>query len=219
MTSRAAATALAVVLVAPACGRDEPRTITAAEVMGALESRGPARVRQVTRIVLGGSPQMSATAAGVVDAAADRAAVTVTYDAGGHELGFVDGEEVADGDTLYLRRPGGRWFHTTAERGGANPLVQVRALRALRSFTRTGHGGEVGGVPTDRYLGESEPSLRTLEVWVTREGLPMRLVVEYVPGTSYTLDLGAHGSAAPVRVPTRSTRVADITALFEAARR
>lgn len=218
MTFRTLPAVALLLLAAPACDPDPPAmpTHTAAEVWAKARAAGTARVGVVVAVSGTGTAALRATGSGVVDLAQGRSAVRVDYDKAGRDLGLVTNDEVVDGPTTYLSRPGGPWFTCGANVGGARPYAAVAALADVADLTRVGEE-VVRGTRTVHYTGRTGGLVSSIEVWVARDGLPRRVVATYGQvETETTVDLDAFGEPPPVTVPADATPVPDLGAAYDA---
>lgn len=192
-----------------------PRVPPGAEIVAAARARGVARVRVTTTLHVAGVQTMTATATGLLDVAGERSAVRVEYDADGRKIGFRTSDEVVVGPVHYLRRPGRPWFHVRGEAGGVRPYVAVAQL--ARATTLSTMGEEtVAGQPVTRYAANGNGEVETVEVWVGRDGVPVRFRMRLRDGIATTVDVERWGVPERVVVPAPSTRVETGEELYEA---
>jgi hypothetical protein len=163
---------------------------------------------------------VNVTAKGDVDLARQRSRVRVHYDPGGPKLELADHDEVADGDLTYLARPGSaKWVRFPGPYLGARPCDIVEALATAPSLTRVGEE-VVRGSRTVHYTAKPPGYFATVEVWVARDGLPLRLVARVGANpVTKTVDLDGYGAAPAVTLPARYVAVKDASAGLDAVKR
>jgi hypothetical protein len=192
---------------------------TTAQMLTALGRARTARAGVSVDVQVNGVTAMLVTARGDIDFGAGRSAVRVEYDLDGREAGFVTSDEVVDGDTFYLSKPGGTWFRCTATAGGVRPYEVVNALSRVATLTRVGEE-KVRGTPTLHYKGTTEGGLiKDVEVWARRDGMPLRVVGTYEGVTVTTsVDLDGFGEPAPLGLPATSKPLKDVDAVYKAVK-
>ncbi len=208
--------ALAALPLVASCHGAAPRDHTPAEILAAARAKRVAHV-QATVLIETRYGNAEATAEG-----------SVQLDGGYRSQLDVDAEaiygvptvrEVVDGSTTYLQRPvRPDWVRfEDPYHSGVHPTVALEYLEDAGPLTRVGVE-TVRRETTVHYTAPAKSPVTSYDVWVDRDGLPLRvrMVFGKDPTSTKTFELTEWGRAPAVTLPPSSTLAKDVTAAYRA---